>query len=70
MAKGIKRLLRKVYDKVSEDISGDSRRSEGIYSTGLASEGYNGGYRQCLNDVILALNGVEPNTTNARRWWA
>ena len=51
--------------KVNEEISGFTWRG-GIYAKGLASEGYNGGYRDALNDVLLALNGVKPNRQN---WW-
>lgn len=36
------------------------------YATGLASEGYVGGYRDALSDVILAMNGVRPDR---RGWW-
>lgn len=31
------------------------------YSGGLASEGYQGGYRDALNDVLLFLGGTRPH---------
>lgn len=60
MAKGIKRMLVKVRKVVAGDISGFAQRG-GLYAQGMAGEGYNGGYRDALDDVLLALNGVEPN---------
>ena len=39
-----------------------SAQSYGKYGKGLASEGYLGGYRDALDDVMLALNGVHPTT--------
>jgi hypothetical protein len=69
MAKGIKRKLYKVYDNVSKEIADFSRNKDGqdgFYARGLASEGYNGGYRDAISDVLLALNGVNPNR---RFWW-
>lgn len=50
---------------VEKDISGHASRG-GIYAGGLAGEGYNGGYRDALSDVILALNGVTPDRNG---WW-
>lgn len=61
--KGIKRQLGAAMKNVSEEISNNSRG--GLYAGGLASEGYAGGYRDALNDVLLALNGVCPNS----RFW-
>lgn len=65
MPKGIKRKLNKVLDKVNKQIASSINR-DNIYSRGLASEGYNGGYRDALSDVLLALNGAQPNR---QRWW-
>lgn len=65
MAKGIKRKLDKVREKVSREIGAFSKRG-GIYAAAMASEGYNGGYRDALDDVMLALNGVTPQR---RGWW-
>ena len=36
------------------------------YGGGLSSEGYVGGYRDALSDVLLAMNGVTPDR---RGWW-
>ncbi len=63
MTKGIKKQLIKAGLKVGKEIEDNSR--EGSFASGLASEGYAGGYAQALEDVMLALNGVNPNT----RYW-
>ncbi len=61
MAKGIKRMLIRVIDNVNKTISNSIDRNC-IFSKGLSSEGYNGGYRQAISDVILALNGQIPKS--------
>ena len=33
----------------------------GLYARGLSGEGYNGGYRDALSDVLLVINGCVPN---------
>lgn len=38
-----------------------------IYSAGLASEGYVGGYSAALSDVLLILDGAEPRVRP--RFW-
>lgn len=60
MAKGIKRQVKQACEAVQKEISGHAE-SGGLYARGLASEGWNGGYAAALEDVKLALNGVEPN---------
>jgi len=64
MAHGIKRKLSKVLRKVNTEIALNS--IGGMYARGLAGEGYAGGYRAAINDVMLALNGVKPST---RGYW-
>ena len=64
MAKGIKRKLDKVYKNVEKEIHGIARR--GFYASALSSEGYSGGYRDAISDVILALNGNKPKR---RDYW-
>lgn len=63
MAKGIKRQVMAALNAASKGINIQSRDG-GVYAKGLASEGYKGGYRDALNDVLLALNGVEPHRWN------
>ena len=63
-AKGIKRKIAVAREIVAQRISEGASR--GKYGAGLASEGYNGGYRDALDDVILALNGVTPQRNG---WW-
>ncbi len=38
----------------------------GKYARGVAREGYAGGYRRALSDVLLASHGVRPST---RDYW-
>ncbi len=63
-AKGIKRKISKVTKEVDKLIA--DHASHGLYGGGLAAEGYNGGYRDALSDVLIALNGVTPNRNH---WW-
>lgn len=70
-AKGIKRNLSEVLANIDIELSGLSRAGEpssreNLYARGLASEGYAGGYRDAISDVLLALNGVSPSR---RGWW-
>lgn len=70
MAKGIKRKINAAYDRVQAEIrlnAGCDAAAGGSHvARGLSSEGYAGGYAQALQDVLLALNGVAPNT---RGYW-
>lgn len=57
--------------RVQEVITGFAEQGEEgsqqrKYASGMASEGYNGGYRDALDDVQLLLGGVTPNR---RGWW-
>jgi hypothetical protein len=65
MTKGIKRKLRIVSKRVSDEIARQMDRSN-KFSVGMAHEGYQGGYLQAIQDVQLALEGVHPAT---RGWW-
>ena len=65
--KGIMRKLRRVEANVNKSIAA-SARSGGMYAAGLAGEGYAGGYRDAISDVMLALRGVNPND-RGRGWW-
>ncbi len=60
MAKGIKRLLKRVRQNVEKEIKMNCGNGSSLYARGLASEGYAGGYRDALLDVGLALNGIPP----------
>lgn len=66
MAKGIKRQLNKAIENVNKAISWDAK-SKSLWARGMASEGYSGGYRDALYDVLLSLNGVGP-AANTRYW--
>ncbi len=60
MAKGILKSLRKIREGMSQKISDNTDQSD-LYSRGLSTEGWNGGYIACLDDVELALNGTQPD---------
>ena len=64
MAKGIKRKIDRVRERVTHTIRGTRTGSK--YAAALSGEGYNGGYRDALDDVVLALNGVTPRRHG---WW-
>ena len=72
MATGIKRKLDIARKNVTEQIRRDAGYDDDIsnrssfFARGLAGEGFNGGYRAALEDVMLALNGVTPNRNG---WW-
>ena len=59
----VKTLIKKLQKNVSAEIKGNST---GFYGAGIASEGYAGGYRDALSDVMLILNNIEPR--NSRYW--
>ena len=56
-AKGIKRQLGKAMENVNAEIARNAK--PGGVASGLASEGYAGGYAAALRDVSLALNGID-----------
>jgi len=58
----IKRKLSKAIQNAQTELE---NVPHGLYQQGLKSEGYVGGYFQALNDVMLALNGVDPDS----RYW-
>lgn len=68
--KNKKKLILGAIANVSADICAMARQGgagrEGMYARGLASEGYNGGYVDALNDVILMMNGIRPDRNH---WW-
>jgi len=66
MAKGIKRQIKIGLNAVNQEVA-DLQGNGSLYARGLASEGYAGGYRDALNDVLLLLNGVAPST---RGYWS
>lgn len=57
---GIKKQLKIARRGVSRLIAEHASRG-GRFAGGLAAEGFDGGYREALDDVQLALNGVMPN---------
>lgn len=65
MAKGIKKMIYKAQKKVNKEISGFALEG-GRFGGALAGEGYSGGYKDALSDVILALNG---NVPRRRDYW-
>jgi len=65
MARGIKRKVKKALARVSKEIE-DNRGSGDLFSRGLASEGYAGGYAAALRHVLLALDGTGIDS----RYWS
>ena len=65
---GPKTRIRGALVRVQEEIQGLSRGvvSDSMYARGLSREGYSGGYERALQDVLLVLDGVLPNT---RSYW-
>ena len=55
-----RRLIATATGRLDKLIKGHASRG-GLYAGGLASEGYNGGYRDALHDFVLILNGIRPN---------
>lgn len=64
MAKGIKRKIKMALNNVNKVIA--DHASSGFFAAGLSSKGYDGGYRNALEDVLLALSGIDNN--NSRHW--
>ncbi len=52
-------------DNVAKEISAFTKG--GKYAAGLASEGYNGGYRDALDDILLVINDIPP--CKRREYW-
>lgn len=72
MSRGIKRRVIAAIKNVNEEISVNSRdklKAPGApnYAAGLASEGYVGGYVDALRDILLLLDGCEPQR---RGYWS
>ncbi len=63
MSKGIVRKVVKTMRKVNSEIA---THENNHIAGGLASEGYAGGYRDALSDVLLILDGNKPDR---RTWW-
>lgn len=64
MARGIIRKVERAADRADKEVAGNASRG-GLYAPGLAAEGYAGGYRDALYDVLLVLRGGQPN----RSYW-
>jgi hypothetical protein len=58
---GPKTLIKLARERATAEINGQGR---GKYAAGLSSEGYAGGYRDALDDVMLALSGIRPKRRN------
>lgn len=60
-----KRKIYKARAKVQAAITAATNQDD-MYSRGLSGEGYKGGYRDALDDIILLLNKVTPQRHG---WW-
>lgn len=65
MARGIVKAVQVARRNAAKSIS-DNAQNGGRFAGALSCEGYDGGYRDALDDVLLALNGVLPSR---RGWW-
>lgn len=63
--KGIKRQLYRALERADQEIEGNAARG-GRFAQGTSAEGYAGGYRDALHDVLAALNGRR--NTHSRFW--
>lgn len=63
----IKTNIKSALKIVNKEIIGNAS-SGGLYARGLSSEGYAGGYRDALHDVLLALDGIRPGRDYWRDW--
>ena len=54
------REIEKARELVEKEIRARAAQG-GMYARGLSSEGYAGGYRDALDDVMLLLRDVMPN---------
>lgn len=72
MRRGPKSRINAALRRVAGEVSvlaagrGDGDGRSALYARGLSSEGWSGGYAAALRDVLLVLNGVQPNT---RDYW-
>jgi hypothetical protein len=57
--------LQKALERVQDEIRGTA--AHGRVASGLAAEGYAGGYRDALMDVEALLRGIRP--ADIRRYW-
>lgn len=65
--KDAKRLFVSARAAVNAEIANIARSGDSLYAHGLASEGYAGGYRDALDDVMLVLFG--DTIPNRRNYW-
>jgi len=60
----IKTNIRLALEEINKEIINHASSGD-LYARGLSSEGYSGGYRDALHDVLLVLDGIKPN----RLYW-
>lgn len=60
----LRKRIQATHDIVGREIAGFAK--QGRIASGLAGEGYNGGYRDALQDVLLLLDDVIPHRNY---WW-
>ena len=57
-------IIRIVQEVVNKEIAANAKH--GFYAAGLSGEGYHGGYRDALEDIIMMMNNIRPQR---RSWW-
>ena len=55
-------------ESVEEEIG--RRATEGRIAAAMAAEGYAGGYRDAISDVLLILEGASPCSSRGRDYWS
>lgn len=60
--------IRAAIGRVNNEIA--AHASGNFYGAGLASEGYAGGYRDALFDVVNVFNGIQPERRNYWDDWS
>ena len=62
-----KKDIHQAVEAVNKAISSATDQNS-MYSRGLSSEGYLGGYRDALSDVLTVMNKMKPRRTGYRFW--
>ena len=64
--RNVLKRIRQARERVAAEITASASRG-GMYASGLANEGWAGGYQQALDDVDAALRHGYPN--DPRHYW-
>lgn len=59
-ARELYKMLHSASNAAGREVSGHAARG-GLYARGMSGEGYAGGYRDALYDVMAVMNGGHPS---------